>query len=60
MGLAEGDHIKVTASQYPFPTVCADKQSTVRSSWIPLPESAAEAPLPTGLVSSDPTHSSVE
>ncbi len=24
----EGDHIKVTASQYPFPTVCADKQST--------------------------------
>jgi hypothetical protein len=27
---AEGDHIKVTASQYPFPTVCADKQSTVR------------------------------
>ena len=26
--LAEGDHIKVTASKYPFPTVCADKQST--------------------------------
>jgi len=25
---AEGDHIKVTASPYPFPTVCADKQST--------------------------------
>lgn len=25
---AEGDHIKVTASQYPFPTVCADNQST--------------------------------
>lgn len=25
---AEGDHIKVTASTYPFPTVCADKQST--------------------------------
>jgi hypothetical protein len=24
----EGDHIKVTASPYPFPTVCADKQST--------------------------------
>lgn len=24
----EGDHIKVTASAYPFPTVCADKQST--------------------------------
>lgn len=24
----EGDHIKVTASTYPFPTVCADKQST--------------------------------
>jgi len=24
----EGDHIKVTASKYPFPTVCADKQST--------------------------------
>ena len=23
----EGDHIKVTASQYPFPTVCADSQS---------------------------------
>lgn len=23
----EGDHIKVTASQYPFPTVCADNQS---------------------------------
>lgn len=26
--LPEGDHIKVTASKYPFPTVCADKQST--------------------------------
>ncbi|GAA97736.1 uncharacterized protein L969DRAFT_80409 [Mixia osmundae IAM 14324] len=26
--LRQGDHIKVTASQYPFPTVCADKQST--------------------------------
>lgn len=26
--LLEGDHIKVTASKYPFPTVCADKQST--------------------------------
>lgn len=26
--LAEGDHIKVTASKYPFPTVCADKAST--------------------------------
>lgn len=25
---AEGDHIKVSASRYPFPTVCADKQST--------------------------------
>lgn len=24
----EGDHITVTASKYPFPTVCADKQST--------------------------------
>jgi len=24
----EGDHIKVTASKYPFPTVCADNQST--------------------------------
>jgi NAD+ kinase len=24
----EGDHIKVTASKYPFPTVCADKAST--------------------------------
>lgn len=24
----EGDHIKITASKYPFPTVCADKQST--------------------------------
>jgi NAD+ kinase len=23
----EGDHIKVTASKYPFPTVCADKAS---------------------------------
>ncbi|KAF8274591.1 hypothetical protein EI94DRAFT_1713798 [Lactarius quietus] len=26
--LKQGDHIKVTASQFPFPTVCADKQST--------------------------------
>jgi len=26
--LRQGDHIKVTASRYPFPTVCADKQST--------------------------------
>ncbi|KAH8924277.1 ATP-NAD kinase [Atractiella rhizophila] len=26
--LRQGDHIKVTASQFPFPTVCADKQST--------------------------------
>lgn len=26
--VTEGDHIKVTASQYPFPTVCADNQST--------------------------------
>ncbi|GAA6014963.1 hypothetical protein JCM11491_002374 [Sporobolomyces phaffii] len=26
--LRQGDHIKVTASPYPFPTVCADKQST--------------------------------
>ncbi|KAK9900233.1 hypothetical protein P389DRAFT_9662 [Cystobasidium minutum MCA 4210] len=26
--LRQGDHIKVTASTYPFPTVCADKQST--------------------------------
>jgi NAD+ kinase len=26
--LPEGDHIKVTASKYPFPTVCADRQST--------------------------------
>jgi len=25
---AEGDHIKVTASKYPFPTVCRDKAST--------------------------------
>ena len=24
----EGDHIKITASKYPFPTVCADNQST--------------------------------
>lgn len=24
----EGDHVKITASMYPFPTVCADKQST--------------------------------
>lgn len=28
MPFPEGDHIKVTASKYPFPTVCADKQST--------------------------------
>lgn len=27
-GTLEGDHIKVTASKYPFPTVCADTQST--------------------------------
>jgi NAD+ kinase len=26
--ITEGDHIKITASKYPFPTVCADKQST--------------------------------
>ncbi|PCH43982.1 ATP-NAD kinase [Wolfiporia cocos MD-104 SS10] len=26
--LRQGDHIKVTASKYPFPTVCADTQST--------------------------------
>jgi len=26
--LKQGDHIKVTASCYPFPTVCADRQST--------------------------------
>ncbi|KZO93424.1 ATP-NAD kinase [Calocera viscosa TUFC12733] len=26
--LKQGDHIKVTASRFPFPTVCADKQST--------------------------------
>ncbi|TFL04875.1 ATP-NAD kinase-like domain-containing protein [Pterulicium gracile] len=26
--LKQGDHIKVTASRYPFPTICADKQST--------------------------------
>ncbi|KAF8070298.1 hypothetical protein FPV67DRAFT_1486864 [Lyophyllum atratum] len=26
--LKQGDHIKVTASKYPFPTVCADNQST--------------------------------
>lgn len=25
---AEGDHIKITASKYPFPTVCADSQSS--------------------------------
>lgn len=25
--LKQGDHIKVTASKYPFPTVCADNQS---------------------------------
>lgn len=26
--LKQGDHIKITASKYPFPTICADKQST--------------------------------
>ncbi|KZT56181.1 ATP-NAD kinase [Calocera cornea HHB12733] len=26
--LKQGDHIKITASRFPFPTVCADKQST--------------------------------
>ncbi|MBW0482602.1 hypothetical protein O181_022317 [Austropuccinia psidii MF-1] len=26
--LRQGDHIKITASAYPFPTVCADNQST--------------------------------
>ncbi|KAG1844169.1 ATP-NAD kinase-like domain-containing protein [Suillus subalutaceus] len=26
--LQQGDHIKITASKYPFPTVCVDKQST--------------------------------
>lgn len=26
--ITEGDHIKVTASKFPFPTVCADNQST--------------------------------
>jgi NAD+ kinase len=26
--LKQGDHIKISASRYPFPTVCADKQST--------------------------------
>jgi NAD+ kinase len=26
--ITEGDHIKVTASKYPFPTVCADRAST--------------------------------
>ncbi|KAJ7627588.1 NAD+ kinase [Mycena polygramma] len=26
--LRQGDHIKVTASKFPFPTVCADNQST--------------------------------
>jgi NAD+ kinase len=26
--VTEGDHIKVTASKFPIPTVCADKQST--------------------------------
>lgn len=26
--LKQGDHIKVTASKFPIPTVCADKQST--------------------------------
>jgi len=26
--LRQGDHVKITASMYPFPTVCADKQST--------------------------------
>ena len=28
MHSTEGDHITVTASKYPFPTVCANKQST--------------------------------
>lgn len=28
MPVTEGDHIKITASKYPFPTVCADQQST--------------------------------
>jgi NAD+ kinase len=27
LSLPEGDHIKVTASKFPFPTVCADNQS---------------------------------
>ncbi|KAF8557981.1 ATP-NAD kinase [Imleria badia] len=26
--LKQGDHIKISASKYPFPTVCADNQST--------------------------------
>jgi NAD+ kinase len=26
--IAEGDHIKIAASKYPFPTICRDKQST--------------------------------
>ncbi|KAL7418394.1 hypothetical protein Q5752_006852 [Cryptotrichosporon argae] len=26
--LKQGDHIKIAASKYPFPTVCADQQST--------------------------------
>jgi len=26
--LRQGDHIKVTASKYPFPTVCSENQST--------------------------------
>lgn len=26
--LKQGDHVKITASKFPFPTVCADKQST--------------------------------
>lgn len=26
--MPEGDHIKITASKFPFPTVCADNQST--------------------------------
>lgn len=28
VNLTEGDHIKITASKYPFPTVCAISQST--------------------------------
>ena len=26
--MIEGDYIKITASKYPFPTVCANEQST--------------------------------